>query len=172
MHAIKLSVNGRRCEAVVDPAAPLLAVLRDEFGLLGAKEGCSTGDCGACTVLVDGTPVNGCLFFAVDADNRDVVTVEGLAENGDLHPVQSAFVEHGALQCGFCTPGMIVSAAALLVESPAPSEADVREGLAANLCRCTGYQSIVRAVLAAAQTLRESPSLRRVDRRTAIRSRA
>src|SRR5690242_8684665 len=125
MHAIILKVNGQPRELVVDPAVSLLDVLRDELALKGTKEGCGTGYCGACTVLVDGLPVNSCLFFAVDADRRDVTTIEGIADDASPHPIQTAFVEHGALQCGFCTPGMIASTAALLAENADPSEEQI-----------------------------------------------
>jgi aerobic carbon-monoxide dehydrogenase small subunit len=156
MQQITLSVNGRTHDAMVQPHESLLHLLRDQLGLTGTKEGCSTGYCGACTVLVDGAPVNACLYFAVDADRRDVTTIEGLAcADGALHPLQRAFVEGGALQCGFCTPGMIMSSAALLAKNPCPTEADVRAALAGNICRCTGYQSIAQAVTIAAQQLRD-----------------
>ena len=157
MQPIRFSLNGRHRDAMVRPDQSLLQLLRDDCGLSGTKEGCSTGYCGACTVLVDGDPVNACLFFAVDADRRHVTTVEGLgACDGALHPVQQAFVDAGALQCGFCTPGMVVSAAALLRERADPSESEIRAALAGNLCRCTGYQSIVTAVRNAARALREA----------------
>jgi aerobic-type carbon monoxide dehydrogenase small subunit (CoxS/CutS family) len=173
MHPCRLYVNGDRRDVVVDPLAPLSSVLRDVFGLKGTKEGCGTGYCGACTVLVEGNPVNSCLYLAVDADNREVTTVEGLAGDGGAHPLQAAFVEHGASQCGFCTPGMLMAAAALVARNPDPSEADVREGLSGNLCRCTGYQSIVQAVVAAARTLRENGRAGvRAGKRAAVRSRA
>lgn len=151
MHAITLYVNGSAHRLVVDPVASLLHVLRDELCLTGTKEGCGTGYCGACTVLVDGQPVNSCLFFAVDADNRRVTTVEGVAADGATADLPHAFVEHGGLQCGFCTPGMIVSAAALLEEERDPSPDRIRRCLSGNLCRCTGYQSIVRSVRAVAE---------------------
>jgi aerobic carbon-monoxide dehydrogenase small subunit len=156
---------------MIEPQLSLLRLLRDEFHLTGTKEGCSTGYCGACTVLVDHQPVNACLFFAVDADHRDVLTVEGLGGgDGQLDALQSAFVRCGGLQCGFCTPGMLMSATALLDSNPAPSEDDVREALAGNLCRCTGYQSIVKAVLDAAAAMRGKKALENVSRR--VRSRA
>ncbi|MDQ6767161.1 MAG: (2Fe-2S)-binding protein [Candidatus Eremiobacteraeota bacterium] len=155
MQSVRLAINGRPCDVMVQPQESLLQLLRDKLGLKGTKEGCSTGYCGACTVLVDGAPVNSCLFFAVDADRREVTTIEGLAaDDGALHSLQNAFVNAGGLQCGFCTPGMIMSAAALLTEQPSPSEAEVRASLAGNICRCTGYQSIVNAVLAAAEEMR------------------
>ena len=153
MQPITLYVNGSEHRLVIDPADPLLHVLRDALQLTGTKEGCATGYCGACTVLVDGEPVNSCLFFAVDADHRAVTTVEGLSHDAATHPLQQAFVEHGALQCGYCTPGMLMASAALLRAGPDPTEASIRAALAGNLCRCTGYQAIVRAVLQAAQAL-------------------
>jgi aerobic carbon-monoxide dehydrogenase small subunit len=155
MQSIRLAVNGQPHDVMVRPEESLLQLIRDKLGLTGTKEGCSTGYCGACTVLVDGAPVNSCLFFAVDADRHEITTIEGLAQaDGSLHPLQRAFVNAGGLQCGFCTPGMIMSAAALLAENPSPTESELRRGLAGNICRCTGYQSIVDAVLAAAETLR------------------
>jgi carbon-monoxide dehydrogenase small subunit len=174
MHACKLYVNGVKHDVVVDPLLPLSHVLRDELRLTGTKEGCSTGYCGACTVLVDGAPVNSCLYLAVDADNREITTVEGLVDDrGELHPVQSAFIELSGAQCGFCTPGMVLAAAALIADDPDPTEDAVRQGLAGNLCRCTGYQPIVNATLAAARRMRENGRKReRPGRRSAIRSRA
>jgi aerobic carbon-monoxide dehydrogenase small subunit len=151
MHAVTLHVNGSTHRLVIDPVASLLRVLRDELGLTGTKEGCGTGYCGACTVLVDGRPVNSCLFFAVDADHRRVTTIEGVAADETTAGVPAAFVEHGGLQCGYCTPGMIVSATALLDDDPDPSPERIRRSLSGNLCRCTGYQSIVRSVRAAAE---------------------
>lgn len=160
---LRFTVNG---EAVVVRARAswnLLRVLREELGLTGAKEGCGAGECGACTVLVDGAAVNACLFPALEAQGRSVLTIEGLAEpqggggGGRLHPIQQAFVDHGAVQCGFCTPGMVLSAKALLDRTPEPDEAAIQTALAGNLCRCTGYTQIVEAVRAAAQTLREVP---------------
>ena len=156
MHALKVYVNGRERSAVVEPSATLLSLLRDELKLTGTKEGCGTGGCGACTVLVDGQPVNSCLAFAVDADHREVTTVEGLARETALHPLQAAFIECGALQCGFCTPGMLMSAAALLAANANPTEDDARDAIAGNLCRCTGYTPIVAAILAAARTMRDA----------------
>jgi aerobic carbon-monoxide dehydrogenase small subunit len=173
-HPCKIYVNGEVHDVVVDPLRTLSSVLRDDIGLTGTKEGCSTGYCGACTVLVDGKPVNACLYLAVDADNREVTTVEGLAgSDGSLHPVQAAFVENGALQCGFCTPGMLIAAASLIAELPDPTPDEVRAGLAGNLCRCTGYQPIVQAVVDAAARLRaQGRAGERPGRRAAIRSRA
>lgn len=148
---IQLRVNGELYEVAVHPHWTLLEVLREELDLTGAKKGCDAGDCGGCTVILDGKPVVSCLTLAVEADGRDILTIEGLAQNGQLHPIQNAFVEHGAIQCGFCTPGMIMSAKALLDENPKPTEEEVRRAIAGNLCRCTGYVKIVEAILAASQ---------------------
>lgn len=174
MQPVTLYVNGDKHDVVVEPLQPLLGTLRDALGLTGTKEGCSTGYCGACTVLVDGRPVNACLFPTVDADRREVTTIEGLAaEDGALHPVQTAFIENFGLQCGFCTPGMIVAAAAFLAENPAPSGEAIRHALAGNLCRCTGYQAIVESVLAAARELHaQDRAGEPPGRRAAIRTRA
>ena len=173
MHAVTFYLNGETRKVLIDPVASLLSVLRDELHASGTKEGCGTGYCGACTVLVDGRPVNACLYFAVDADNREVTTVEGLHGDGSLHSIQRALVEYGGLQCGYCTPGIAVSAAALLSDNPTPTESDVRDALAGNLCRCTGYQPIVRAVLAAAARMREEGRTREpLGRRAPVRSRA
>lgn len=143
---IQLTVNGEAREVLVEPAWTLLRTLRDELLLTGTKEGCSNGNCGACTVLVDGRSVNSCLMLAPEADGLEVTTVEGIARNGKLSHVQEAFVQAGALQCGFCTPGFIVSATALLRRNPNPTEGEIRLNLAGNLCRCTGYDKIVKAV--------------------------
>ncbi len=153
--AITLNVNGESHEVVVENRTRLLDALRDLVGFTGPKECCSTGDCGACTVLLDGKPVTSCLVLAVSAQGKQITTVEGLARGGELHPIQRAFVEHGALQCGMCTPGMVLSAKALLDENPNPTRDEIRFALAGNLCRCTGYDKIVAAVEAAAQMLRE-----------------
>jgi len=153
---IALTINGERHEALVEPDRTLLDVLRTELGLTGTKTNCLDAECGVCTVLVDGLAVNACLYLAVVAQGRAITTIEGLAGAGEglapgaLHPLQRAFVDHGAVQCGYCIPGMILSAKAYLDDHPRPSEAQVREALAGNLCRCTGYQKIVDAVLAAA----------------------
>ena len=150
---VELKVNGERYSVTVDSRETLLDALRYRFGLMGSKEGCGNGNCGSCTVYLDGTTVNSCLVFAVEGDGAEVTTVEGVAVNGKLHPVQQAFIEHGALQCGFCTPGFIMSAKALLEQNPNPSAPEIRLALAGNLCRCTGYDKIVRAVMAASQAL-------------------
>jgi len=144
-----LTVNGMQYEVEARPTARLLDVLRDQLGLTGTKEGCGEGECGACTVIVDGKAVNACVMLAVQARGKDVLTVEGLAEGGDLDLLQQKFVEYGAVQCGYCTPGMLMSAKALLMANPVPSEQDIRIALAGNLCRCTGYAAIVAAVKAA-----------------------
>lgn len=147
-----LTVNGKSYEVVIEPRQSLLQVLREELHLTGTKEGCSEGECGACTVFLDGKPVDSCLIFGLEANGRDVVTIEGLASEGALHPLQQAFVEHGGAQCGFCTPGMILAAKALLEANPHPTEEEIRWGIAGNLCRCTGYVKIVEAIKAAAHS--------------------
>jgi carbon-monoxide dehydrogenase small subunit len=143
---LEMTVNGEPVEVLVQPYQTLLEVLRDNLDLTGAKEGCGTGDCGACTVHLDGKPVTSCLVLAMQARGREVRTVEGLASAEGLHPVQAAFVRQSAPQCGFCIPGMVMSAAALLAETPSPTEEQIRFGLAGNLCRCTGYTKFVAAV--------------------------
>jgi carbon-monoxide dehydrogenase small subunit len=148
---IKLQINGEVTEVVVEPQTTLLHVLREDLGLTGTKEGCGVGDCGACTVLLDGKPIASCLTLAVEVQNREVLTIEGLSKDGELHPLQRAFIDHFAVQCGFCTPGMILSAKALLDRNPHPIEEEVRHAVSGNLCRCTGYVKIVEAVLAAAE---------------------
>jgi carbon-monoxide dehydrogenase small subunit len=152
-YKLNFSVNKQPVEIVVEPHLTLLEVLRDHLALIGSKEGCGTGDCGACTVLVDDEPVCSCLMLAVEAEGQEVSTVEGLATNGHLHPVQAAFVANGGLQCGFCTPGVLMASVALLAGNPQPTEGEIREALAGNLCRCTGYDKIVRAVKAAAEEI-------------------
>ncbi|HEV2106588.1 MAG TPA: (2Fe-2S)-binding protein, partial [Candidatus Eisenbacteria bacterium] len=158
--ALALTVNGRRVRLRVPPMKRLLDVLREDLGLTGSKEGCGEGECGACSVLLDGAPVNSCLVAAGQCANTRVVTVEGLARGGAPGALQRAFVEHGGAQCGICTPGMLIAAAALLARAPGrvPAEAEVREALAGNLCRCTGYQKIVDAVRAAARTRPARPA--------------
>jgi carbon-monoxide dehydrogenase small subunit len=148
---IVLKVNGETCELSVLPQETLLDVLRDKLDLTGAKKGCDTGACGACTVIMDGEPVLSCMTLAVRCHNREITTIEGLvAPNGELHPLQQAAIEHNAVQCGFCTPGWLLSAKALLDENPHPSPEEVRTAIAGNLCRCTGYKKIEEAILAAA----------------------
>ncbi len=146
-----ITVNGRLYSLEVEPNKTLLEFLREDLGLTGAREACDTGGCGACTVLVDGRPVYSCLVLALDCAGKDILTIEGLAADGTLHPLQQSFVDHGAIQCGFCTPGMVLTAKALLDENPTPSETEVREAIAGNICRCTGYSKIVEAVLAVGQ---------------------
>ncbi len=148
-HAITLTVNGAKERLDVPSNMTLLQMLREKLALTGTKNGCEAGECGACTVLLDGEPVNSCMVLAVEADGREVLTVEGLAPEGGLRPLQEAFVEHNAVQCGFCTPGMLMSATALLERNPEPTEQEIREALVGNLCRCTGYVRIVDAVQAA-----------------------
>ena len=149
-YALTLEVNGNSYTEEIEPHRSLLSVLRGELGLTGAKEGCDDSECGACMVLLDGRPVNSCLFLALQAAGRTVQTVEGLSTDGALHSLQTAFLEQGGVQCGFCTPGMLMSAKALLDQSPQPTEAEVKRHLGGNLCRCTGYAGIVRAVIRAA----------------------
>ncbi len=153
-HAVALTVNGEACEGDVEPRTLLVHFLRDHVGLTGTHVGCVVGECGACSVLVDGALVKSCLMLAVQADGREVVTIEGLAERGTLHPVQEAFVQRFALQCGFCTPGFVMAAQALLRSNPTPTEEDIRQVLSSNLCMCTGYMQIVEAVKEAAARLR------------------
>ena len=149
---ITLKVNGESYEVAVEPRTILLDVLREEFGLTGAKRACDFGNCGTCTVLIDGKPVLSCLTLAMDAVGKDVVTVEGMARDGQLHPLQLAFIAHGAIQCGFCTPGMLLSAKALLDQNRRPTDEEVREAISGNLCRCTGYHKIVEAILDVAES--------------------
>jgi carbon-monoxide dehydrogenase small subunit len=146
---VRLSVNGASQEHEVEPRLLLVHYLREVVGLTGTNVGCDTSSCGACTVLMDGESVKSCTVLAVQADGTEVTTIEGMARDGEMHPVQEAFREHHALQCGYCTPGMVMAAVSLLQEQPDPTEAAVREGLEGNLCRCTGYHNIVKAVLAA-----------------------
>lgn len=148
---IALAVNGQTYEAEVEPAASLLEVLRDEFGLTGTKTNCLEAECGVCTVLVDGRAVNSCTMLATQCGGRSITTIEGLAQGAELHPLQRAFIDHGAVQCGYCIPGMILNAKALLAENPHPNREEIREALAGTLCRCTGYQKILDAVEAVAR---------------------
>lgn len=151
MKQINLTVNGKTYELRVKPWGTLLDVLRDDLGLTGTKEGCGLGECGACTVMMDGETVNSCLVLAPEADGKEIITIEGLAQGDKLHPIQEAFVEYGGLQCGFCTPGMAISAKALLDENPKPTDEEIRRGIAGNFCRCTGYTKIFESIKAAAQ---------------------
>ena len=143
---ITLRVNDHEYDLVIPVNRTLTQVLRENLKLTGTKHGCSVGDCGSCTVLMDGQPVNSCLVLAVEAEGREIRTIEGLAEGGKLHPVQQAFVDKGGIQCGFCSPGMILTAKAMLDKNPSPTETEIREAISGNLCRCTGYQKIVEAI--------------------------
>jgi carbon-monoxide dehydrogenase small subunit len=149
-YSATLRVNGYSYPIETDPRRTLLSVLRDDLELTGSKEGCDDSECGACMVLIDGAPVNSCSYLALQAEGSEITTVEGLARNGDLAPLQNAFLQQGGVQCGFCTPGMLISATALLARVPRPSDEQIREGLAGNLCRCTGYTQIIAAVRQAA----------------------
>ncbi len=148
---VSLSVNGEEYEVVVTPNRTLLEVLRDDLYLTGTKEGCGEGACGTCTVLLGGKPVRSCLTLAVEVQGREITTIEGLASMGELHPIQKAFVEYGAIQCGFCAPGMILTTKALLEENPSPTEQEARRAISGNVCRCTGYAKIVEAIVKAAE---------------------
>jgi carbon-monoxide dehydrogenase small subunit len=154
---IRFALNGREVSIETDAETRLLDILREDLHLTGTKEGCGEGECGACTVLLDGLPVNSCLIPAPQVEGRDVLTIEGLAEGNHLHPLQAAFVEHGAVQCGFCTPGFVLSAYALLRSNSSPTDEEILTALEGNLCRCTGYGKIVAAVRSAAERMRESP---------------
>jgi carbon-monoxide dehydrogenase small subunit len=155
---IQVTLNGKKTELEVPSHRLLLDLLRDEIGLTGTKEGCGTGDCGACTVLLNGKPVNSCLIFSGELDGADIVTIEGLKIGPEMHPVQRAFVQDGGVQCGYCTSGMLMMSKALLDENPDPSEDDIRFAISGNLCRCTGYAKIVKAVQDAARELRNRRS--------------
>jgi aerobic carbon-monoxide dehydrogenase small subunit len=148
---ITLKVNDREYDLVIPVNRTLTQVLRDNLRLTGTKQGCEMGDCGSCTVLMDGQPVNSCLVLAVEAEGHEILTIEGLSAEGELHPLQQAFVEHGGIQCGFCSPGMILTAKALLDKNPCPGQSEIREAISGNLCRCTGYQKIVDAIESVAQ---------------------
>lgn len=152
--SVSFTLNGRLQEIEVEPHELLLDVVRDRLGLTGAKRSCDVQVCGACTLLVDGRPVSACTTLAFEVRGRTVLTIEGLAEDGKLHPLQQAFIEHGGFQCGFCTPGMILAAKALLDENPDPSEAELKHFMHGNLCRCTGYKKIIESIMAAAKKLR------------------
>ena len=155
-HTIQITVNGRPNEIEVDPWRTLLEVLRDQLNLTGTKQSCAEGHCGACTVLVEGEAVNACLMLALEADGSDILTIEGLAEGGKLTPIQEAFVNYGAVQCGFCTPGMIMATKVFLEENQDPSDEEIKKALAGHLCRCTGYVQIIDAVRAAAENGKET----------------
>ena len=150
---VRITVNGDEYVRTVPTSMTLLQFVRDELDLTGAKEGCGKGECGACTVLLDGTPVNSCLVLAYQCMGRSVTTIEGLGRDGELHPVQEAFIRHGAVQCGFCTPGMIMSAVALLAFNPLPTQGEIREAISGNLCRCTGYKAIIESIDDAARRM-------------------
>ncbi len=153
---IRFKVNGDEYEVAVYPWRTLNEVLREDLGLTGTKLGCGTGDCGACTVIMDGRSINSCLTLAVEADGKEILTIEGLAEGGEkLHPIQEAFIEAGAIQCGYCTPGMVMSAKYLLDRNPEPSEWEIRKALDGNLCRCTGYYKIVEAIKMASEKMKK-----------------
>ncbi len=156
MIQVSTTINGDEVDFVCDPRETLLDVLRDRLGLTGTKEGCGTGDCGACTVEIDGRPVCSCLMLGAEAEGKSIGTVEGIATGEELHPLQRNFIKHAALQCGICTPGILVATKALLAENPDPSEEQVRYWLAGNLCRCTGYDKIIRAVMETAAEMREN----------------
>ena len=148
---VEISINGEPQEILVQPWTTLLEAVRDELLLTGSKEGCGNGNCGACTVMLNGRAVNSCCVLAAEVNGQDIITIEGLAQNGQLDPLQESFIEHGALQCGFCTPGFLVSARAFLNTNPSPTEEEIRLAVAGNLCRCTGYDKIVRAIQAVAE---------------------
>ncbi len=150
--AIRFLLNGEPVDIEIEPYLTLLQLLREKLELIGTKEGCGMGECGACTVLLDGKTINACIFPAMEVEGKSVTTIEGLIDaQGNLHPIQKAFIEYGAIQCGFCTPGMVLSAKALLDENPKPTEEEIRNGIAGNLCRCTGYLQIVQAIKAASK---------------------
>lgn len=150
-HRIQFSVNGERYELSVEAKKTLLDLLRDDLELTGTKKGCDNGECGACTVLLNGRPVNACMVLAVEADGQEVLTIEGLTDSSHLHPLQEAFIQYGAVQCGYCSPGMILTAKALLDENPRPTEMEVKKAIAGNLCRCGTYHKVVQAVLSVAE---------------------
>jgi carbon-monoxide dehydrogenase small subunit len=146
-HKIRLTINDELYEVSVEPYKTLIDIIRDDIGLIGTKKGCGTGDCGSCTIILDGKPVNSCLILGVEVDGSNLLTIEGLRKGEELHPIQKAFIEHGAIQCGYCTPGMIISAKALLDNFPNPTEGQVKMALSGNLCRCTGYKKIIEAIM-------------------------
>lgn len=148
---IELRINNESYDLAVEPQRTLLEVLREDLGLTGAKEACGTGECGACTVLIDGKPILSCLTLAAEAQGKEIVTIEGLTRGANLHPLQKAFIQHGAIQCGYCTSGMILNAKSILDENPKPSREEIIKGLEGNLCRCTGYNKIVEAIMEASK---------------------
>ena len=152
---IRLKVNGINYQVTIEPRRTLLEVLRETLGLTGTKKSCNEGDCGTCTVLMDGRPVASCLVLAMDAQGKEILTIEGLSEGEKLHPIQEAFLKHGAVQCGFCTPGMVMSAKALLDENLEPTTTEIRKAISGNLCRCTGYQHIVDSIRAASKMIQK-----------------
>ncbi len=154
-HVIRFTLNGEPVEAYVDDSISMLDFLRDQMNLTGTKRGCEEGECGACSILLDDRVVTSCMMLASEADGHDIVTIEGVMRNGELHPLQKEFIDKWALQCGFCTPGMIMAALALLKKNPNPTEYEIRDGIAGNLCRCTGYAKIVEAISSAAAILRK-----------------
>lgn len=153
MKEIKLTVNGKLHEVMIRPWKTLLEVIREDLELTGTKEGCGIGECGACTVIMDGKAVNSCLVLAAEANGKEILTIEGLADRDKLHPIQEAFINHGGMQCGFCTSGMILSAKALLEKNPNPTEEEIRRGISGNFCRCTGYTKIIESIKAASKNL-------------------
>jgi carbon-monoxide dehydrogenase small subunit len=155
MRQIKITVNKNLYEIDVQPHRTLLEVIREDIGLTGTKEGCGIGECGACTVIVNGKTVNSCLMLAVEADGKEITTIEGIADGDILHPIQQAFMEQGGVQCGFCTPGMIISAKALLDNNPEPNDNEIKKAIAGNMCRCTGYIKIIDSIKAAAKIIKE-----------------
>jgi carbon-monoxide dehydrogenase small subunit len=157
-HQLSLTINGEPYEVLVEPYCSLLDLLRDQLHLTGTKKGCDEGDCGACTVLIDNQTVTSCMMLALDAGGKAITTVEGLVQDHTLHPVQEAFVQYGGVQCGFCTPGLIMSGVGLLLENPDPTEEEVRFAIGGNLCRCTGYAKVVQAILKAAESMRATAS--------------
>ncbi len=153
MIKIKFKVNSEEKEIITAPTRTLLSILREDLGLTGTKEGCGKGECGACTVIMDGKPVVSCLVLACQIDGCEVITIEGLSKDGELDPIQEAFIEEGAVQCGFCTPGMLLSAKALLMRNPNPTEEEIKEAISGNLCRCTGYTKIIEAIKKASKMI-------------------
>jgi carbon-monoxide dehydrogenase small subunit len=153
-HPVKFTVNGTPYELSIEPQELLVDVLRNQLDFTGTKKGCGTGECGVCTVIMDGKSVNSCLVLALEAEGKEILTIEGLGERDQLHPIQEAFVNRGAVQCGFCTPGMVLSAKALLDENPRPTEEEIKLAIAGNICRCTGYRKIVEAIQEASRNLR------------------